>query len=194
MIDNPGDRATAVHRVIESLNGSLECLYWMLGTHDGIGIAQLPDSAHAAALSTMITSTGAFKTVQTQELLTHEQLGRTHLPPPRMRRLPRSQELVGAEGNAPGADDVPGGPSGAGHGTGQVIGGEVVDGEAARTPGGSGPGLMTACWSAGAASAARRDGLRPLPTEPGPESPVGQLSRETGQASTHRGSVQLRIP
>ena len=57
--------AAAVRRVIESLNGSLECLYWMLGTHDGIGIAQLPASTHAAALSTMITSTGAFKAVQT---------------------------------------------------------------------------------------------------------------------------------
>ena len=77
MIDNPGDRTAAVRRVIESLDGSLECLYWMLGTHDGIGIAQLPDSAHAAALSAMITSTGAFKTVQTHELLTQEQLGRT---------------------------------------------------------------------------------------------------------------------
>ena len=77
MIDNPGDRTAAVRSVIESLNGSLECLYWMLGTHDGIGIAQLPDSAHAAALSAMITSTGAFKTVQTHELLTQEQLGHT---------------------------------------------------------------------------------------------------------------------
>lgn len=77
MIDDPGDRTVAVCRVVESLDGSLECLYWMLGTHDGIGIAQLPDSAHAAALSAMITSTGAFKTVQTHELLTQEQLGRT---------------------------------------------------------------------------------------------------------------------
>jgi hypothetical protein len=33
---------------------SLECLYRMLGTRDAIAIAQLPDSAHAAALSTMI--------------------------------------------------------------------------------------------------------------------------------------------
>lgn len=77
MIDNAGDPTVAVRRVVESLDASLECLYWMLGTHDGIGIAQLPDSVHAAALSAMITSTGAFKTVQTHELLTHEQLGRT---------------------------------------------------------------------------------------------------------------------
>jgi uncharacterized protein with GYD domain len=77
MLDNPGDRTTAVRRVVESLDGSLECLYRMPGTHDGIGIAQLSGSAHAAALSAMITSTGAFKTAQTHELLTQEQLGRT---------------------------------------------------------------------------------------------------------------------
>lgn len=75
MIDSPGDRTVTVRRAVESLDGSLECLYWMLGTHDGIGIAEFPDSAHAAALSAMITSTGAFKAVQTHELLTQDQLG-----------------------------------------------------------------------------------------------------------------------
>jgi len=50
----------------------------VLGTHDGIGIAQLPDSAHAATLSAMITSTGAFKTAQTHELLTQEQAVRCY--------------------------------------------------------------------------------------------------------------------
>lgn len=74
---NPCDRTAAVRRVVESLDGSLECLYWMLGAHDGIAIAQLPDSARAIALSAMITSTGAYKTVQTHELLTQEQISRT---------------------------------------------------------------------------------------------------------------------
>jgi len=74
MTDSPGDRTKVVSQVVESLGGSLESLYWMLGPHDGIGIAQLPDSAHAAALSVMITSTGAFKSVQTHELLTQDQL------------------------------------------------------------------------------------------------------------------------
>ncbi len=32
MIDNPGDRTAAVRRAVESLDGSLECLYWMLGS------------------------------------------------------------------------------------------------------------------------------------------------------------------
>ncbi len=77
MTSDPGDRTAVVRRVVDSLGGSLECLYWMLGDHDGIGIVRLPDSVHAAALSTVINGTGAFKAVQTHELLTQEQLGRT---------------------------------------------------------------------------------------------------------------------
>lgn len=76
MTSNPGDRTTAVQEVIQTLGGSLECLYWMLGEHDGIGIVHLPDSEHAD-LSALITRTGAFTTVQTHELLTQEQLTRT---------------------------------------------------------------------------------------------------------------------
>jgi len=49
----------------------------MLGTHDGIATADLPGSVSAAALSVAVTSTGAFKQVQTHELLTQEQLGQT---------------------------------------------------------------------------------------------------------------------
>ena len=77
MIDNPGDRTAAVRRAVESLDGSLECLYWMLGTHDGIAIAQFPGSDQAAALSAMISGTGAFKAVQTHQLLTQNQLSQT---------------------------------------------------------------------------------------------------------------------
>lgn len=77
MISNPGDRTAAVHRVVDSQGGSLECLYWMLGAFDGIAIAQLPSSVSAAALSAMLTSSGAFKAVQTHELLSQEQLTQT---------------------------------------------------------------------------------------------------------------------
>ena len=76
--DRPsGDRTAVMHQVVQSLGGSLECLYWMLGDHDGIGIVRLPDSAHAAVLSAVISSTGAFIVVQAHELLTQEQLTRT---------------------------------------------------------------------------------------------------------------------
>jgi uncharacterized protein with GYD domain len=77
MTGPPGHRTAVVRRVVEAPHGSLESLDWMLGRHGGIAIAQLPDADHAAALSAMITSTGALRTVQDHQLLTQEQLART---------------------------------------------------------------------------------------------------------------------
>lgn len=74
MINSPGDRTTAVHQTLESLGGSLECIYWVLGTHDGYSIVDLPDSVSAEALMAAMTKTGAFKSVEVQELLTQQQL------------------------------------------------------------------------------------------------------------------------
>jgi uncharacterized protein with GYD domain len=74
MITNPGDRTTAARRAVEALGGSLDCLYWELGTNDGFAIGDLPDAISAGALATAITRTGAFKSVETHQLLTQEQL------------------------------------------------------------------------------------------------------------------------
>jgi uncharacterized protein with GYD domain len=75
MINSPGDRTAAVRRLADSVGGSIESVYWMFGTHDGIVIADIPDSVSAAAVSVAVASTGAFAHVQTHELLTQEQLG-----------------------------------------------------------------------------------------------------------------------
>lgn len=77
MINSPGDRTAAVRQLVDSVGGYVESVYWMLGTHDGILIADAPHSASASALSIAVTSTGAFKNVQTHELLTQEQLSQT---------------------------------------------------------------------------------------------------------------------
>ena len=78
MINSPGDRTAAVRRLAGSAGGSVESVNWMLGSHDGILIADVPDSVSAAALSIIaVTSTGAFKNVHTHELLTQEQLSQT---------------------------------------------------------------------------------------------------------------------
>ena len=74
MVQNPGDRSATVRRLADSLGGSVECLYWMLGGYDGIVILDLPDSISAAALSVTVGSTGAFKNLETHELLTQEDL------------------------------------------------------------------------------------------------------------------------
>jgi len=43
--------------------------------YDGIVILDVPDSISVATLSVTVGSTGAFKNLQTHELLTQEQLG-----------------------------------------------------------------------------------------------------------------------
>ncbi len=79
MIKSPGDRAAAVRQLTDSVGGSLDSLYWMFGAHDGIAIADAPDSVSAAALSVAVGSTGAFKHLETHELFTQEQLNQTLL-------------------------------------------------------------------------------------------------------------------
>ena len=74
MIQSPGDRTAKVRQLADSVGGSVECLYWMFGPYDGLGIIEAPDSISAAALSITIGSTGAFKNVETHELLNQEQL------------------------------------------------------------------------------------------------------------------------
>jgi uncharacterized protein with GYD domain len=74
MINSPGDRTTAAQELLESLGGSLECLYWQLGSHDGYAIGDVPDSVTAQAVEEVMTKTGAFKSIETHQLLTQEQL------------------------------------------------------------------------------------------------------------------------
>jgi uncharacterized protein with GYD domain len=75
MIKNPGDRTAAIRQLTDSLGGSLESAYWMFGAHDGLLIADVPDSVRAAALSVAVGSTGSFKHLETHELFTQDQLG-----------------------------------------------------------------------------------------------------------------------
>jgi uncharacterized protein with GYD domain len=68
------DRRAVAQRFTQSLGGSLECIYWEIGTRSVYAIVDMPDSATMAAAIAAITQTGAFKTVDTHELLTQEQL------------------------------------------------------------------------------------------------------------------------
>jgi uncharacterized protein with GYD domain len=78
LVNTPGDRTVAVQRVLEALGGSLNCLYWLLGTHDdGVLVVDLPDSVSVEAWETVVRKTGAFNSVETHELLTQQQLQHT---------------------------------------------------------------------------------------------------------------------
>jgi uncharacterized protein with GYD domain len=76
LIKNPEfDRAAAMRQLADSMGGTLESIYWMSGPYDGFDIIDVPDSVSAAALSVTLTSSGAFKHVETHELLSEQQMG-----------------------------------------------------------------------------------------------------------------------
>jgi uncharacterized protein with GYD domain len=74
MISSPGDRTTTAQQTLESMGGSLECLYWELGIHDGYSIVNLPDTVSAEAVIAAMTRTGAYTAIEAHELLTQQQL------------------------------------------------------------------------------------------------------------------------
>jgi hypothetical protein len=57
----PEDRASAVAALMEHLHGSLESIYWEVETASAYVVADLPDSASAAAVIAATTKTGAFR-------------------------------------------------------------------------------------------------------------------------------------
>jgi uncharacterized protein with GYD domain len=75
MIRSTDDRITLARHFAEALGGSLECMYWEMSTRSIYTIADLPDSTCAAAAAAVLTQSGAFKYVESHELLTQDQLG-----------------------------------------------------------------------------------------------------------------------
>jgi uncharacterized protein with GYD domain len=68
------DRIETARKFAESLGGSLDCIYWEIGTRRAYAIVDEPDSVTVAAAATTMMQTGAFKSVDFHELLTQEQL------------------------------------------------------------------------------------------------------------------------
>jgi uncharacterized protein with GYD domain len=69
------DRTAAMRQLASSIGGTVESIYWMFGSHDGFEVMDVPDSVSAAALSITLTSSGAFRQVETHELITEQQIG-----------------------------------------------------------------------------------------------------------------------
>ncbi|MDP9407134.1 MAG: GYD domain-containing protein [Actinomycetota bacterium] len=71
----PNDRSQVVGAAAESVGGSLDSYYWMLGAnHDGLAILDLPDSNAAARIALTISGSGAFLDVQIQELFSAQEV------------------------------------------------------------------------------------------------------------------------
>ena len=74
MLNSADDRTAAVRRLLASLGGSLEQVYWMADMRGAFAIAELPDTTIGAATAAAMLKTGAFTNVEVHELLTEEQL------------------------------------------------------------------------------------------------------------------------
>lgn len=68
-VESPEDRRGPVAKLAETVGGRLEAYYWMFGQYDGFAIFECPDSAAAAALVLPANTSGAFKHVETHELI-----------------------------------------------------------------------------------------------------------------------------
>lgn len=74
LMHNMDDRTSVGRTLANSLGGSLESLYWEIGTRSVYALVDMPDSATMAAASAVLTQTGAFKNVDVHEVLTQDQL------------------------------------------------------------------------------------------------------------------------
>jgi uncharacterized protein with GYD domain len=74
MMRNMDNRIVIARKFAESLGGSLECIYWEMSTRSVYAIVDMPDSGTMAAATAVLTQTGAFKSVESHELLTQDQL------------------------------------------------------------------------------------------------------------------------
>jgi uncharacterized protein with GYD domain len=70
LVKTPEDRSVAVRALVESLGGKMHGFWLAFGEKDFVGIAELPDSQAAAAMSFAASAGGAVHDFSTVELLT----------------------------------------------------------------------------------------------------------------------------
>ena len=73
LAEGGSSRIAQATALMESLGGRIECLYFAFGADDIVGIAEMPDSASAAAASLTVSSTG-MASVTLTPLMTPEEL------------------------------------------------------------------------------------------------------------------------
>jgi uncharacterized protein with GYD domain len=74
LMELPSDRATVVASLCSAAGTRMESYHLMFGTWDGFVVFEVPDSLSAAAVSLAVTSTGAFATLETHELIESDDL------------------------------------------------------------------------------------------------------------------------
>ena len=71
MAEGGSKRRDAAAAAIESVGGTLDCMYYAFGDTDVYGICDMPDNASATAVSLLINSSGAV-TINLTPLMTPE--------------------------------------------------------------------------------------------------------------------------
>ena len=66
-------RAAAFRKVVSGVGGTVEAMYWAFGDDDVVVIAELPNSASAAAVATSVSASGV-ASVSTTVLITAEEM------------------------------------------------------------------------------------------------------------------------
>jgi uncharacterized protein with GYD domain len=74
LMQRPTDRAAAVRETFRAAGGDVESFYWMLGPHDGLVIADVPDGQTMTAVMVAVSGSGAFTNLQTHELIAAEDI------------------------------------------------------------------------------------------------------------------------
>lgn len=70
MMAKPSDRGEVVRKLCESAGATMEAYYMMFGDWDGFVVVDGADSKSAASVSLAVSSSGAFSSISTHELLT----------------------------------------------------------------------------------------------------------------------------
>ena len=70
--DKASGRKAVVNKVVQSVGGKVEAMYYALGEHDVIVIADLPDAASAAAIALGVSASGLDHTKTTALLSVEE--------------------------------------------------------------------------------------------------------------------------
>ncbi len=71
--DGGSSRQAAVKKLIDSMGGSFECMYYAFGETDLYIIADMPDNSSMAAVALLVSSSGLV-TVKTTVLMTPEEI------------------------------------------------------------------------------------------------------------------------
>ena len=73
LVEGGSSRIAQATALVESVGGTVECLYFAYGADDIIGVCEVPDTSSAAAVSLAVSSTGMVNVCLTP-LITPEEL------------------------------------------------------------------------------------------------------------------------